>query len=161
MCGLVRLFGVWLCWLVGHGGWVRGSGGVLCTHRSFRDLVTLPRWSPWPKLPPHGANKIPAAPQRLLYFDPAGMFARDLVLGELTRQWRRLPQLQLRHRHHVLDIQWRHAVAFQIWFEGWFLLEAPRRLSLLSKTLAYDKQFCLAMVQAVYCCLVPGLDVLD
>ena len=116
---------------------------------------------PMAEVAPHGANKIPAAPQGLLYVDPTGMFARAAVQSELARQWGRLSLLQFRHRRHVLDIQWQRAGAFQVWFEGWFLLEAPRRLNLLSKTLAYDKQFCLAMVQAVYCCLVPGLDVLD
>ena len=116
---------------------------------------------PMAEVAPHGANKIPKAPQWLLCADQAGTFTREIIQGELACQWGGLSRLQLRHRHHVLDIQWQHAGAFQVWFEGWFLLEAPRRLNLLSKTLVHDKQFCLAMVQAVYCCLVPGLDVLD
>ena len=48
-----------------------------------------------------------------------------------------------------------------MWFEGWFLLEAMRRPTLLSRTLSFDREFGLAMVQAVYCCLLPQPDALD
>ena len=47
MGGLVGFFCVWLCWLGGHGGWVIGFGGVLCTAWLFKDLTVLRVRSPW------------------------------------------------------------------------------------------------------------------
>ena len=137
------------------GGWLR----LLCKGRPFAS--TRAAMESMDEVAVHGANKIPRAPSWYVCYDPVGVFVRNIVLGELTLQWGRLSITSIRHRQHILDIQWRDAGAFQVWFEGWFLLVAPRRLELLSRTWKYDRPFCNAMVQAVYGCPSVCLDNMD
>ena len=109
----------------------------------------------------HGANKIPKVPSWQLLFDPVGVFVRNIVLGELTLQWGNLSIHHIRHKQHILDIQWKHAGAFQVWFDGWFLLADRSRIELLSRIESYDRSFGMAMVQAVYSVPAWCLETMD
>ncbi|CAE6941562.1 unnamed protein product [Symbiodinium sp. CCMP2592] len=90
-----------------------------------------------------------------------GIFAENLVLGQLTRQWKDCSLDVLRERHRLVRESWADLGAFHIWFNGWFLLDGPRKLKILESTLKFDRVFAISMLQAVYLYQRSPLDALD
>ena len=130
-------------------GYVQGS--LLC-------MLPWTAGTSWPCMVPTRFRKCPAGSYcSTLWVSLSG----TLFLGELTLQWGNLSIHHIRHKQHILDIQWKHAGAFQVWFDGWFLLADRSRIELLSRSESYDRSFGMAMVQAVYSVPAWCLETMD
>ena len=156
------LFVVWFCWLAGHGGWVYGFWGVLCTHGCrFRDVAET-GWNLWNLLHPMAIISNPPA------FDTGALTKKkrrlvkeivveQLYLGDWIRQSHRL-QLTFRRR---CERRWEERSAFCIWIEGWVLLRPSGQLALLRRIIWFDPDFGRSTFLAACLRVMPALEEMD
>ena len=98
----------------------------------------------------HGANKIPTWTEQLRQRTAIENYAEYYALGQLTWQWMALDLKEMRRRQRRLRERWESVGPFKIWFDAWQLLDGKGRVYVLEKTLDYNYEFGLAMLQAVY-----------
>ncbi|CAE7801933.1 unnamed protein product [Symbiodinium sp. CCMP2592] len=101
-------------------------------------------------VPVHGSNKMPRWSVRLHQPSALETFVENCLLGQLTWQWLGLELSETRRRKARLRERWESVGAFKMWFDAWRLLDGQGRIIVLDRTLGYDRQFGLAMLQAVY-----------
>ena len=98
----------------------------------------------------HGANKIPTWTEQLRQRTAIENYVEYYALGQLTWQWMALDLKEMRRRQRRLRERWESVGPFKIWFDAWQLLDGKGRVYVLEKTLDYNYEFGLAMLQAVY-----------
>ena len=128
--------------------------GKFCQEHTWQGCSGMRVWRPWIRVSPGWTEHI---------WQPSAIenFVEYYMLGQLTWQWMGLDIKEIRRRQRRLRERWESVGPFKIWFDGWRLLDGRGRVYVLEKTLAFDRQFGLAMLQAVYLFQTGSLQSMD